>query len=118
MSMRPHTRVWNLGKRLWNGPDSATERSYFFVDRPLVILQSDDWGRIGVRDRDGYEALRQSGIQLGQHPYDFYTLETADDLTSLMEMLKRHKDSINRSPSMVMNFLLANLDFSPMAARN
>jgi hypothetical protein len=109
--------MWNLGKRLWNGSGRESSRSFFFVDRPLVILQSDDWGRVGVRDREGYEALRQSGIQLGQHPYDFYTLETAADVTALMEMLQRHKDSAQRSPCMVMNFLLANLDFARMAAR-
>src|SRR5438094_675425 len=114
--MRPHTRMWNLGKRLWNGAESDTGPSYFFVDRPLVILHSDDWGRVGVRDREGYEALRQNGVQLGQHPYDFYTLETADDLTSLMEMLHRHKDSVNRTPHMVMNVLLADLDCARLDA--
>jgi hypothetical protein len=117
-TIRPHTRMWNLGKRLWNGQERNPERTYFFVDRPLVILQSDDWGRVGVRDAEGYEILRKNGIQLGQHPYDFYTLETADDLTALMEMLHGHKDSAHRSPRLVMNFLLANLDFARMAARD
>jgi hypothetical protein len=109
--------MWNLGKRFWNGRGRESERSFFFFDRPLLILQSDDWGRVGVRDSEGYETLREDGIQLGQHPYDFYTLETAEDMTVLMEMLDRHKDSAGRSPCMVMNFLLANLDFARMAAR-
>ena len=118
MTTRPHTRMWNAGKRLWKGRAREPERSFFFFDRPLVILQSDDWGRVGVRDSEGYETLRKNGIQLGQHPYDFYTLETAEDMTALMEMLHRHKDSAHRSPRMVLNFLLANLDFSRMAVRD
>lgn len=115
-TIRP-ARVWNLGKRLWNRRPGNSDPTFFFVDRPLVILQSDDWGRVGVRDAEGYEALRASKIQLGQRPYDFYTLETANDLTALMEMLHRHRDSAGRTPCMVMNFLLANLDFARMAAR-
>src|SRR5690348_449783 len=105
--MRTPSRMWNLGKRLWVSRREP-ERSFFFVDRPLVILQSDDWGRVGIRDHEGYEFLRQNGVQLGKHPYDFYTLESAADVTALMEMLLRHKDSSQRSPCLVMNFLLAN----------
>jgi len=114
--MRTPSRMWSLGKRLWVSRREP-ERSFFFVDRPLVILQSDDWGRVGIRDHEGYEFLRQNGVQLGKHPYDFYTLESAADVTALMEMLLRHKDSSQRSPCLVMNFLLANLDFARMAAR-
>ncbi|HZQ68410.1 MAG TPA: hypothetical protein VFA68_07810 [Terriglobales bacterium] len=108
--------MWNLGKRLWKGGGRESRHAFFTFDRPLVILQSDDWGRVGVRDREGYESLRQQGIQLGQHPYDFYTLETACDVTALMALLRRHRDSVHRPPSMVMNFLLANLDFPRMTA--
>lgn len=83
----------------------------FVVDRPLVVLQSDDWGRVGVRDHEGYELLRDSGVRLGQHPYDFYTLETAEDVLALRDMLKRHHDSTGRPACLVMNFVTANLDF-------
>ncbi len=81
-------------------------------DRPLVLLQSDDWGRVGVRDREGFEELRSAGVPLGEQPYDFYTLETAEDVCALREMLQRHHDSIGRSPCMVMNFVVSNLDFA------
>ena len=89
-------------------------RTYSF-NRPLVLLQSDDWGRVGVRDHEGYEELRARGVNLGEHPYDFYTLETAGDVTALHEMLGRHRDSTGRSACLVMNFLSANLDFPRMA---
>ena len=82
----------------------------FYFDRPIVLLQSDDWGRAGLRDTDGLEQLRSAGIAVGERPYDFYTLETAADLTALSQLLKRHRDSVGRPPCLEMNFLVANLD--------
>ena len=88
----------------------------FFFERPLVILQSDDWGRVGVRDKEGYEQLRASGVGLGKHVYDFYTLESADDLHALTSVFQRHHDSTGRSPCLVMNFVVSNLDFPRIVA--
>jgi hypothetical protein len=79
-----------------------------------VILQSDDWGRVGVRDREGYELLRSRGFRLGERAYDLYTLETAGDVGALAAVLGRHKDSTGRRPCMVMNVCTANLDFKKM----
>ena len=79
--------------------------------RPLVLFQSDDWGRAGVRDQEGWDQLRAAGLNLGEKPYDFYTLETADDLRELAALLARHRDSIGRKPSIVMNFIMANINF-------
>jgi len=88
----------------------------FHFDRPLVLLQSDDWGRLGLRDHEGLEQLQSAGLMLGERPYDFYTLETAEDLTALGDVLKRHRDSGGRHPCVQMNFIAANLDFSKMSA--
>ncbi|MGH9543851.1 MAG: hypothetical protein ACRD23_01415 [Terriglobales bacterium] len=68
-----------------------------------------------MRDREGYEQLRASGIHLGENPYDYYSLETAEDVIALRDMLKRHRDSTGRPACLVMNFLLANLDFQKTA---
>jgi hypothetical protein len=83
----------------------------FFFGRPLVLLQSDDWGRVGLRDREGLEELRAAGFALGERPYDLYTLETADDVQALCTSLSKHRDASGRSPVVVMNFLTANLNF-------
>jgi hypothetical protein len=88
----------------------------FHFDRPLVLLQSDDWGRVGVRDREGREQIRSAGLALGERPYDLYSLETADDLDSLRTVLMGHHDSTGRSPILEMNFVVANLDFAKMRA--
>jgi hypothetical protein len=79
--------------------------------RPLVLFQSDDWGRVGVRDREGWEQLREAGLNLGENPYDFYSFETAGDLHALRQVLRKHWDSTGRRPSLVMNFIMANVDF-------
>jgi hypothetical protein len=97
--------------------DKTPQRAFTF-DRPLLLLQSDDWGRVGVRDQEGFEQIRAAGIQLGQHAYDSYTLETAEDVDLLHELLRRHRDCTGRSPSLVMNFITANLDFLAMASSN
>lgn len=86
----------------------------FTFSRPLVLLQSDDWGRVGVRDREGFELLRSRGLRLGENPYDLYSLETAEDVFAVSSLLKMHRDSTGRRPCMVMNFCTANLDFKRM----
>jgi hypothetical protein len=69
---------------------------------------------VGVRDREGFEQLRSAGLRLGEHPYDLYTLETANDTAALASLLGRHRDSSGRPPCVVMNFCVANLDFKKM----
>ena len=86
----------------------------FYFDRPLLLFQSDDWGRAGIPDEKGAQMLRSAGITLGEDPYDFYSLETAEDLRALRSFLTRHKDVTGRSPSIGMNFVVHNLNFAPM----
>ncbi len=103
----------NLIRKSWGRVRSSQVRG-LLSNRPLVVLQSDDWGRVGVRDQEGYEILRASGISLGEQPYDFYTLETAEDVIALRDLLKRHRDSTGRPACLVMNFVTANLNFGEM----
>lgn len=79
--------------------------------RPVVLFQSDDWGFVGIRDREGFDEVCALGLSLGTDPYDFYSLETAEDLHRLYDLLFRHHDSTGRSPCFVFNFILANVDF-------
>jgi hypothetical protein len=103
-------RVWRLGR----------ERSVegFVFGRPLVVLQSDDWGRVGVPDREGWDRLRNSGVNLGERSYDFYSLETAEDVEALVSLLNRHRDSTGRPACLGMNFIMANVDFAKVSADN
>jgi hypothetical protein len=105
-----------LVRRLWQRGRDLLPVHGFHFDRPLVLLQSDDWGRVGLRDQEGLELLRSAGVALGERPYDFYSLETADDLNELRTTLKRHRDATGRHPCIEMNFIVANLDFATMNA--
>jgi hypothetical protein len=100
-------------------PKRASRRPpKFRFSRPLIVFQSDDWGRVGVRDREGWDELRAAGLNLGEKPYDYYSLETADDLQVLNATLVKHKDSVGRHPCIGMNFITANVDFQrPLGAR-
>jgi hypothetical protein len=104
-------RLRNLFRAGFSG--SQPEPGFVF-SRPLVMLQSDDWGRVGVRDREGYDLLRSRGLRLGERPYDLYTLETAEDVSAAAALLVRHLDSSGHSPCLTMNFCTANLDFQRM----
>jgi hypothetical protein len=92
----------------------ANEPQSFTFSKPLVALHSDDWGRVGVRDREGFNWLRSRGLRLGERPYDLYTLETAEDVTAVTDLLRRHHDAVGRHPCMTVNVSTANLDFNKM----
>jgi hypothetical protein len=98
-------------QRVWERATTSSAKQGLRFDRPLLLFQSDDWGRVGVRDREGWALLQAAGIQLGEAPYDFYSLETAEDLQALRGVLGKHHDSVGRHPSMGMNFIMANVDF-------
>jgi hypothetical protein len=85
------------------------------LSRPVVLFHSDDWGLVGIRDREVFEELRAQGLPLGRHPYDYYSLETREDLLRLYEVLSRHKDSLGRPPCCGLNFVTANVDFEKVA---
>jgi hypothetical protein len=90
----------------------------FHFDRPLVVLQSDDWGRAGVRDQPGLGCLRSAGLDMGERPYDLFTLETAADLAKLQTTLNRHRDFTGRPACLEMNFVTANLDLAKMQSED
>lgn len=105
MTRIPYTRgLWQRGRNLFT--------KGFFFDRPLLLIQSDDWGRVGLRDQEGFEELRSAGVLLGENPYDLYTLETSEDVADLRTVLSKHRDSAGRSAVMAMYFVVANVDFS------
>jgi hypothetical protein len=77
----------------------------------MVLFHTDDWGLLGIRDQEGFNELKARGIDLGDQSYDYYSLETAEDLHCLYGVLRRHRDSIGRPPCLVSNFIFANVDF-------
>jgi hypothetical protein len=109
-------RTRNILRQVWQRGRSAVSLQSFVFGRPLLVLQSDDWGRVGVRDRETWDELRNAGINLGERNYDFYSLETAQDIEELVSLLSRHRDSTGRPACLGMNFMMANLDFAKITA--
>jgi hypothetical protein len=110
--------VLNILRRVWRRGRSFRPVDGFAFGRPLVVLQSDDWGRVGVQDREGWEELRDLGVSLGERSYDFYSLETAEDVAATVSLLQRHRDSTGRPAGLGMNFIVANVDFAKVRANN
>lgn len=106
----------SLVGKVWRRTQEYFPAQGFYFDRPIIVFQSDDWGRVGLRDQEGFEQLKSAGLMLGERPYDLYTLEVADDLAALGGLLSRHRDSAGRAASIVFNFILANLDYPKMKA--
>lgn len=104
----------NLAGKVWQRAKDLLPTTGFYFSRPVLLFHSDDWGRVGLRDREGLEQLRSAGLALGERPYDFYTLETAEDLSASIATLKRHRDSVGRYPCLELNFVVSNLDFARM----
>jgi hypothetical protein len=102
----------NILRKAWRRGRSLLPVEGYAFARPLVVLQSDDWGRVGVRDREGWQELMEMGISLGERSYDFYSLETAEDVAAVGSLLQRHRDSTGRSACLGMNFIVANVDFA------
>jgi hypothetical protein len=85
--------------------------------RPIVIIQSDDWGRVGVPSIDALERLKSRNIDVGKDPWDYYGLETEEDVIKLGDVLAAVRDRDGRSACLTANFIMANADLRAMRAQ-
>lgn len=64
------------------------------VKKKVVVIECDDWGGIGVPSVEAYQSLKKAGLPMDSSRYSrFDTLESADDLQALFDVLAQHKDS-------------------------
>jgi hypothetical protein len=84
--------------------------------RPIVLIQSDDWGRVGIPEVRSLEALQRAGFPVGKSPWDYYGLESDDDLSCLGNTLSRHKDVEGNPACVTANIIMANADLTQMKA--
>jgi len=85
--------------------------------RPLVILQSDDWGLVGIEHKDSFDQIvKDCGLNQEYSHLNYYGQETADDLAALYKVLSSHRDSAGNHPILECNFILANVDFEHVVA--
>ena len=82
--------------------------------RPVILIQSDDWGRVGAPSVAVIDDLRSRHPRIGKSAWDFYGLETEEDLQKLGDTLAALRDADGRSACMTANFIMANADLGRM----
>lgn len=80
--------------------------------RKIVVIESDDWGSIRVPSKEVYQKFVQKGLGVESSQYNRYdALESNDDVASLFEILRKHKDTLGHSACVTANTIVANPDF-------
>jgi hypothetical protein len=80
--------------------------------RPVVVIESDDWGSLRTSSRADCDRLAALGCRMERSPYSLDALETDEDLDRLFEVLDSVKDSRGRPACMTANMVTANADFA------
>lgn len=88
------------------------ERRDFRTNRHIVVFESDDWGSIRMSNKKDWNELLKMGYAVDKRPYErFDTLESAEDLEALFEVLCKYKDCKGHHPVITANMLMANPNF-------
>jgi hypothetical protein len=87
--------------------------------RKILVIESDDWGSVRIKDKQAYEALKQQGMEVDRKRYDQVdTLESNDDLELLFYLLKSFKDKNGHAAKFTPMCLVGNPDFDKIKASN
>lgn len=82
------------------------------TNRRIVVFESDDWGSVRMPNKKAWNELLQLGYAVDKRPYErFDTLESAEDLEALFEVLSKYRDCKGNHPVITANMLMANPDF-------
>lgn len=102
--------IWNsINNRLKN---IASKHHDFRINRHIVVFESDDWGSIRMSNKKAWDELLRKGYAVDKRPYErFDTLEMAEDLEALFDVLSKYKDCKGNHPIITANMLMANPDF-------
>jgi hypothetical protein len=87
------------------------------TNRKIVVIESDDWGSIRMRDQKTFENLLNAGIRVDKSRYDSLdSLETKQDLEFLLEVLGKYKNTKGDTPKFTTNMVTGNPDFEKIEA--
>ncbi|MCX8491562.1 MAG: hypothetical protein ORN54_10890, partial [Cyclobacteriaceae bacterium] len=83
------------------------------IGRKIVVFESDDWGSIRIPSYKVFQRLLKKGLDVTANPFNRYdSLESADDLNALFELLEKFRDFKDNHPIITTNFIVANPDFA------
>ena len=95
----------NIFENLVNIPGWSTRRK-------IIVIESDDWGSIRMSSRKDRDELIRKGFSFDNQSFNqFDALESNDDLISLLDVLRKLKDSTGRHPVFTAVSVGANPDF-------
>lgn len=86
--------------------------------RKIVVIESDDWGSVYMKDKQAFDFLKSRGVPVSSHYLSNDTLESVEDMEMLFNVIRKHKDSTGRSVVLTGVNVLANPDFDKIKANN
>jgi hypothetical protein len=87
--------------------------------RKIVVFESDDWGSIRMSSKSAFDELLNYGIPVDKCHFNLNdSLESNDDLTSLLEVLYSKKNALGYSPIFTNVAIVGNPDFERIVKSN
>lgn len=89
------------------------------TSRKIVVIESDDWGSVRIKDKATFQSLLDAGIRVDQSKYDSLDcLESKTDLQILFNLLSSHVNSNKQHPVFTFNAVMQNPDFDKIKEAN
>lgn len=89
------------------------------TNRKIVVIESDDWGSIRMRNTNSYNRLLNEGVPVNKSYFTkFDALESNDDIFELQTVLSKYKDINGRHPIVTLNTVVANPDYEKIKENN
>lgn len=89
------------------------------TNRKILVIESDDWGSVRIKDKTAYEALKKKGLNVDSIHYNSVeSLESNEDLEMLFELLLSFKDSKGNHPIFTAMCIMGNPDFEKIKTAN
>ena len=82
------------------------------TNRKILVIESDDWVSVRIRDKEAYTALKNKGLNVDRIHYDSVeSIESNEDLEMLFDVLKSFKDINGKYPMFTPMCIMGNPDF-------
>jgi hypothetical protein len=87
------------------------------TNRKILVIESDDWGSVRIRDKAAYNALKNKGLNVDRIHYDSVeSLESNEDLDLLFDLLNSFQDKNGKHPVFTPMCIMGNPDFDKIKA--
>lgn len=87
------------------------------TNRKILVIESDDWGSVRIRDKQAYKALKQKGLSVDNIHYDSVeSIESNEDLELLFDLLTSFQDKNGKHPTFTPMCIMGNPDFEKIKA--